>query len=107
VVEDQFRRIFADMGIPDVAFLPARTANSMPPVGPGMKYLLAQPFLNDTARARDERGAPRVIADVRATDTGTGSCGHDPASRTGILVARRQDGPGMLVTDIAASGVRP
>ena len=26
VVEDQFRRIFADMGLPDVAFLPARTA---------------------------------------------------------------------------------
>ena len=62
VVEDQFRRIFAEMGVPDVAFLPARTAGSMPPVGPGMKYLLAQPFLNDTARALDERGAQHVPA---------------------------------------------
>jgi hypothetical protein len=68
---------------------------------------LAVASLDPPRLARDERGAPRVIADVRATDTGTGSCGHDPASRTGILVARRQDGPGMLVTDIAASGVRP
>jgi len=62
VVEDQFRRIFADMGVPDVAFLPARNAGSMPPVGPGMKYLLAQPFLNDTARALDERGAKHIPA---------------------------------------------
>lgn len=62
VVEDQFRRIFAEMGVPDVAFLPARNAGSMPPVGPGMKYLLAQPFLNDTARALDERGAKHIPA---------------------------------------------
>jgi light-independent protochlorophyllide reductase subunit N len=62
VVEDQFRRIFTDMGIPDVAFLPARSAAAMPPVGPGMRYLLAQPFLNDTARALDERGARHVPA---------------------------------------------
>ena len=34
VVEDQFRRIFTDMGITDVAFLPARTAAACPPSGP-------------------------------------------------------------------------
>jgi light-independent protochlorophyllide reductase subunit N len=62
VVEDQFRRIFAEMGVPDVAFLPARNAASMPPVSQGMKYLLAQPFLNDTARALDERGATHIPA---------------------------------------------
>ena len=50
------------MGLPDVAFLPARTAAAMPAVGPGMKYLLAQPFLNDTARALDERGATHIPA---------------------------------------------
>jgi len=62
VAEDQFRRIFAEMGLPDVAFLPARTAAAMPAIGPGQKYLLAQPFLNDTARALEERGARHIPA---------------------------------------------
>jgi light-independent protochlorophyllide reductase subunit N len=62
VAEDQFRRIFAEMGLPDVAFLPARTAAAMPAIGPGQKYLLAQPFLNDTARALEERGATHIPA---------------------------------------------
>ncbi len=62
VAEDQFRRIFADMGLPDVGFLPARTAGAMPAVAPGSRYLLAQPFLNDTARALDERGAVHIPA---------------------------------------------
>ncbi len=62
VVEDQFRRIFADMGLNDVAFLPARTAASMPAIAPGTRYLLAQPFLNDTARALEERGARHIPA---------------------------------------------
>ena len=62
VVEDQFRRIFTELGLGNVVFLPARTANDMPPVGPGTRYLLAQPFLNDTARALDERGATHIPA---------------------------------------------
>ena len=62
VAEDQFRRIFAEMGLPNVGFLPARTAGSMPAVAPGSRYLLAQPFLNDTARALDERGAIHIPA---------------------------------------------
>lgn len=62
VAEDQFRRIFAEMGLTNVGFLPARTAGSMPAVAPGTRYLLAQPFLNDTARALDERGAIHIPA---------------------------------------------
>ncbi len=62
VAEDQFRRIFAEMGLTDVGFLPARTAGAMPAVAPGTRYLLAQPFLNDTARALDERGAIHIPA---------------------------------------------
>ncbi|WP_421694586.1 ferredoxin:protochlorophyllide reductase (ATP-dependent) subunit N [Aestuariivirga sp.] len=62
VVEDQFRRVFDDMGLTNVAFLPARNSTQMPPVGPGTRYLLAQPFLNDTARALDERGAAHIPA---------------------------------------------
>ena len=62
VVEDQFRRLFAALGIADVAFLPPRRAAELPAVGPGTRLLLAQPFLNDTARALEDRGASRIAA---------------------------------------------
>ncbi|MEM9667993.1 MAG: ferredoxin:protochlorophyllide reductase (ATP-dependent) subunit N [Pseudomonadota bacterium] len=62
VVEDQMQRIFTSLGIENVHFLPARRSDQQPMVGPGTKYLLAQPFLNDTARALDNRGAERLTA---------------------------------------------
>ncbi len=62
IVEDQLRRLLADIGIADVAFLPPRETAALPPVGPGSHYLLAQPFLATTARALDERGATHVPA---------------------------------------------
>ncbi|PPQ27844.1 ferredoxin:protochlorophyllide reductase (ATP-dependent) subunit N [Rhodopila globiformis] len=62
VVEDQFARLFAAMGLTKVRFLPPRQAGDMPPVGRGTKYLLAQPFLTDTARELEERGATRIAA---------------------------------------------
>ena len=61
VVEDQFARLFDQLGVP-VQFFPPRRANEMPPVGPGTRYLLAQPFLADTARALEARGAQRLAA---------------------------------------------
>jgi light-independent protochlorophyllide reductase subunit N len=62
IVEDQFRRLFADIGIPDVAFFPARRAGSLPSVGPGTALLLAQPFLGETARLLEQRGATLLVA---------------------------------------------
>ena len=62
VVEDQFLRLFKAMGMENVSFLPMRRANDLPAVGPGTQYLLAQPFLADTARALEERGATRIPA---------------------------------------------
>jgi len=62
VVEDQMRRLFAAMGVGPVAFLPPRSALDMPAVGPNTRYLLAQPFLSDTARALEQRGARRIAA---------------------------------------------
>ncbi|WP_439595525.1 ferredoxin:protochlorophyllide reductase (ATP-dependent) subunit N [Falsiroseomonas sp.] len=62
VVEDQFLRIFAALGVGPVRFLPSRRAAELPAVGPGTRYLLAQPFLNDTARALEARGATRIAA---------------------------------------------
>ena len=61
-VEDQFQRLFAAIGLDRVAFLPARRASAMPPVGRGTKFILAQPFLAATARALQERGAERIDA---------------------------------------------
>lgn len=61
-VEDQFRRVFDALGVANVAFLPARRAGEMPAVGPGVRFLLAQPFLGDTARALESRGATRIPA---------------------------------------------
>jgi light-independent protochlorophyllide reductase subunit N len=62
VVEDQFRRLFVQLGIGPVHFLPPRTSQALPPVGPDTLYLLAQPFLADTARALEDRGARRIAA---------------------------------------------
>jgi len=62
VVEDQFDRLFAAMGIESVRFLPPRRSGELPAVGPNTRYLLAQPFLADTARALEERGATRIAA---------------------------------------------
>jgi light-independent protochlorophyllide reductase subunit N len=61
-VEDQFRRLFAAMGIGPVGFLPPRRAAELPAVGPGTRMLLAQPFLADTARRLEARGAVRLAA---------------------------------------------
>ena len=61
VVEDQFARVFSQLGIP-VRFFPPRQAHALPPVGAATRYLLAQPFLADTARALESRGATRLPA---------------------------------------------
>ncbi|MCB1672726.1 MAG: ferredoxin:protochlorophyllide reductase (ATP-dependent) subunit N, partial [Pseudomonadales bacterium] len=62
VVEDQFVRLFDELGIGPVHFLPPRRATELPPVGPGTRLLLAQPFLGETARALIARGATLLEA---------------------------------------------
>jgi light-independent protochlorophyllide reductase subunit N len=71
VVEDQFRRLFDEMGIGPVAFFPPRHADALPAIGPGTQLLLAQPFLADTARALQERGARRLEAPFPLGEAGT------------------------------------
>ena len=62
IVEDQFRRLFAELGISNVASLPERAVADLPGIGPNTVYLLAQPFLGDTGRALEGRGATRLDA---------------------------------------------
>ncbi len=62
IVEDQFRRLFAELGIARVESLPPRRAKDLPGIGPGTRFLLAQPFLGDTALALEKRGAVHLPA---------------------------------------------
>ncbi|MBU6224680.1 MAG: ferredoxin:protochlorophyllide reductase (ATP-dependent) subunit N [Burkholderiales bacterium] len=62
VVEDQFRKLFNKMGITEVDFFPPRHSTDMPLVGPDTEFLLAQPFLADTARQLEALGAKHIPA---------------------------------------------
>ena len=62
IVEEQFRRHFAQLGIEDVDFFPAARADDLPPVGQGTRLLLAQPFVSDTVSALCKRGAKVIPA---------------------------------------------
>jgi light-independent protochlorophyllide reductase subunit N len=61
VVEDQLRQLLERMGL-QVTFFPPRNSQAMPEVGPSTRFLLAQPFLADTARALLSRGAKHLSA---------------------------------------------
>jgi light-independent protochlorophyllide reductase subunit N len=71
VVEDQFRRLLADLGIGPVSFFPPRRAGGTPPIGPSTTFLLAQPFLGDTAARLEDRGARRLSAQFPLGAEGT------------------------------------
>ena len=97
VVEDQFSRLFARMGI-DVMFFPPRRASELPAVGTETFYLLAQPFLADTARALEARGATRIAAPFPLGVEGTtawlraAACvfGVDPACFNDVTLVPRE-----------------
>ena len=88
VVEDQFRRLFAELGIARVTFLPPRRAADLPAVGPGTRMLLAQPYLADTARALEERGATRLAAPFPLGAEGTTAWLKAAADAFGVPEAR-------------------
>ncbi|MCX7683855.1 MAG: ferredoxin:protochlorophyllide reductase (ATP-dependent) subunit N [Acetobacteraceae bacterium] len=88
VVEDQFRRIFAELGIGPVRFLPPRRAAELPPVGAGTRMLLAQPFLADTARALEARGALHLPAPFPLGAEGTTLWLRAAAEAWGVEEAR-------------------
>ncbi|MEM7397539.1 MAG: ferredoxin:protochlorophyllide reductase (ATP-dependent) subunit N [Pseudomonadota bacterium] len=91
VVEDQFRRLFDALGIGPIAFLPPRRSSEMPEVGPNTRYLLAQPFLGDTARALEERGAVRLDAPFPLGADGTTAWLQAAATAWGISADHFED----------------
>ncbi len=62
VVEDQMRRIFDALEVGPVHFFPPRSTETLPPVGPGTRVLMAQPWVNETMAALRKRGAVRIPA---------------------------------------------
>ena len=61
-VEDRLVQLFGRLGIPVVTSLPPRRSTELPPIGPGTRVLLAQPFLSATARALVSRGGRLISA---------------------------------------------
>lgn len=96
IVEDQFRRLFAELGIARVDCLPARRAADLPGVGANTKFLLAQPFLADTAAALEARGAKRLDALFPFGAEGTTDWLHAAAKAFGVdeMHFRRTIAPG-------------
>ena len=109
IVEDQFLRLFAEMGIAHVGCLPARNARDLPRVGPNTRYLLAQPFLGETAMALEGRGAQRIEALFPFGAEGTSDWLRAAAAAFGIdpAVTERVIAPGRERARIALSKLRP
>ena len=84
VVEDQFLRLFAQLGIERVRSFPPRRAADLPSVGPNTRFLLAQPFLGATASALEDRGAQRIDAIFPFGAEGTTEWLHAAARAFGI-----------------------
>ncbi|MEM6490891.1 MAG: ferredoxin:protochlorophyllide reductase (ATP-dependent) subunit N, partial [Pseudomonadota bacterium] len=108
VVEDQFRRQFAAMGIDRVDFLPARCAEAMPAIGASTRYLLAQPFLGATVTALDDRGARRIAAPFPLGGEGTAAWLRAAGDAFDCAEAAVEGvvGPGLARAAIAVAGPR-
>ncbi len=110
VVEDQFSRLLSQLGIGPVHFFPPRHANELPPLGPNTRFLLAQPFLADTGRALEARGAQRLSAPFPLGIEGTTAWlqaaahafGVDPAHFESVTAPARQRGQAALSRQRAA-----
>jgi light-independent protochlorophyllide reductase subunit N len=88
VVEDQFLRTFEALGIGPVHCFPPRRAGDLPPVGANTRFLLAQPFLADTARALEARGAQRLAAPFPLGVVGTTAWLRAAAEAWGVSPAK-------------------
>ena len=96
IVEDQFRRLFAELGIGPSPFCLRANRTDLPPIGANTALLLAQPFLSDTARALEERGAKRLLAPFPFGAEGTTAWLKAASDHFGVdeLTFRRVVAPG-------------
>jgi light-independent protochlorophyllide reductase subunit N len=87
VVEDQMSTLFSGFGVGPVQFFPPRRSTELPAVGPQTRFLLAQPFLADTARALEERGARHLPASFPLGAEGTRAWLQAAATAWGVDAA--------------------
>jgi light-independent protochlorophyllide reductase subunit N len=90
VVEDQFVRILNHMGIERVRFFPPRRAQDQVSIGPNTRLLLAQPFLGETARVMQARGASLLSAPFPLGIEGTTAWLQSADSSFGVAQDRFQ-----------------
>ena len=88
IVEDQFLRLLEQLGIGPVQVLPPRRAETLPGVGPGTRILPLQPFLGETVRALEGRGAQLLQAPYPLGGEGTYAWLKAAADAFGIPVER-------------------
>ncbi len=91
VVEDQLGALLHKMGIDDFDFFPPRRSSKMGAIGPNTVYLLAQPFLADTARGLDALGAQRLPAPFPLGVEGTTAWLQAAASAFGVEAQRFEE----------------
>jgi len=84
VVEDQFQRLFIELGIARVSFFPPRNSHQKIEIHSNTQYLLAQPFLAETARLMEERGAKRISAPFPFGIEGTSAWLKAAANQWGV-----------------------
>ena len=88
VVEDQFQRLFSDLGISQVSFFPPKNSQQKIEIHSNTQYLLAQPFLAETARLIEERGATRISAPFPFGVEGTTAWLKAAAKQWGVTAAQ-------------------
>ncbi|MCX7889990.1 MAG: ferredoxin:protochlorophyllide reductase (ATP-dependent) subunit N [Rhodobacteraceae bacterium] len=88
IVEDQLRRLLADLGLPRVAVLPSRREGNPVPVGPGTVVMAVQPFLGETCAALRRRGARILTAPFPFGEEGTTAWLSAAAGAFGVPAGR-------------------
>ena len=109
IVEDQLAGLLERIGLPEPAFLPARRSDRMPWVGAGTRFLLAQPFLGETARALQDQGAQRIAAPFPIGVEGTTAWLESAATAFGLPHARVAEATASARAraEVALARVRP
>jgi light-independent protochlorophyllide reductase subunit N len=90
IVEDQFRRLFSQLGIEHVDFFPGSQSTDLPAVGENTKLLLAQPFLGETLRALEGRGATLLPAPFPLGAEGSEAWFRAAANAYGVTAEKQQ-----------------
>jgi len=91
IVEDQFRRLFHQLGIDCVEFFPGKSSTELPEIGLNTQVVLAQPYLGETLRALQGRGAHHIPAPFPLGVAGTAAWFYAAAAAFGIPEGRVEE----------------